>query len=49
MERVGSGTAKISTPVGNLSHINLTPNFHTCGTKGSESRNSVTHAVLHIC
>lgn len=49
VERVGSGTAKISAPVGNLSHIKLTPNFHTCGTMGSESRNSVTHAVLHTC
>lgn len=38
-ERVGSGMAKISTPVGNLSHINLTPNFHTCCTMDSESRN----------
>lgn len=36
VERVGGGTAKISTPVGNLSHINLTPHFHTCGTMGSE-------------
>lgn len=38
VERVGGGTTIISTPAGNLSHINLTPHFHTCGTMGSECR-----------
>lgn len=37
-EMDGGEVAQISTPVGNLSHINLTPNFHTCTAMCCESQ-----------
>lgn len=37
-EMDGGEVAQISTPVGNLSHINLTPNFHTCSSMCCESQ-----------
>lgn len=37
------GVAPISPHVGNLSHINLTPNFHTCSSTCWKSSNSLTH------
>lgn len=40
------GVAVIRPHVGNLSHINLTPNFHTCSSP-CESSNSLTHAPPH--
>lgn len=37
------GVALIIPYVGNLSHIKLTPNFHTCGPMCWKSSNSLTH------
>ena len=38
------GVAPISPHVGNLSHINLTPNFHTCSSTCWKSSNSLTQS-----
>ncbi len=49
-KRVGGGkggVAPISPHVGNLSHINLAPNFHTCSSTCWKSSNSLTHTHTH--
>lgn len=41
------GVAPISPHVGNSSHINLTPNFHTCSSVCWKSTNSLSHTPSH--
>lgn len=47
-KREKGGVAPISPHVGNLSHINLTPNFHTCSSTCWKSSNSLTHTHPHL-